>query len=73
MGEHADIVVCDCWLYCPICGALMEPHTPDLAANLYALDGKRDLLVLRICNNVAAHPDNHPFFSTLKPIEVELV
>jgi len=50
----------------------MEPYTPDLAANTYALDGKRDLLILRVCNNIAAHSDKSPFFSQQKPIEVEL-
>jgi hypothetical protein len=50
----------------------MEPYTPDLAANVYGLDGKRDLLILRVCNNVAGHSDHSPFFSVLKPIEVEL-
>ncbi|MEM2108746.1 MAG: hypothetical protein QXL10_05640 [Candidatus Bathyarchaeia archaeon] len=67
-----EVRVCDCWLHCPLCGALMEPYAPDLAVNVYAADGKRDLLILRVCWNTAAHSDNRPFFSTLKPIEVEL-
>jgi len=50
----------------------MEPYTPDLAANTYGKDGKRDLLILRICNNVAGHSDHSPFFSTLQPVQVEL-
>jgi hypothetical protein len=67
-----DIIICDCWLYCPLCGAEMAPYTPDLAANVYGKDGKRDLLILRVCNNIAAHSDKSPFFSQQKPIEVEL-
>jgi hypothetical protein len=50
----------------------MEPYTPDLAANTYAKDGKRDLLILRVCNNSVAHFDKSPFFGTQKPVEVEL-
>jgi hypothetical protein len=50
----------------------MEPYTPDLAANTYGKDGKRDLLILRVCNNVAGHSDHSPFFSVQKPVEVEL-
>lgn len=63
-----DIVVCDCWKYCPTCGALMEPYTPDLAPKTYGMDGKRDLKILRVCKNCSP-----PFFSTLKPVEVKMV
>ena len=66
-SSHADVVVCDCWRVCPICGAEMTPYTPDLAPSTYAKDGKRDLLVLRVCNN-----HSPPFFSEQKPVEVEL-
>lgn len=50
----------------------MEPYQPVLSPVTYGADGKRDLLILRVCNNVAAHPDNRPFFSNLRPVEVEL-
>jgi hypothetical protein len=50
----------------------MEPYTPDLAPNTYGKDGKRDLQILMVCNNVSAHADNSPFYSTQKPVEVEL-
>jgi hypothetical protein len=66
-GSHADVVVCDCWEKCPECGARMEPYAPDLSPNSYGRDGKRDLLILRVCDN-----HNPPFFSALKPVEVEL-
>jgi hypothetical protein len=50
----------------------MQPYTPDLAPNTYGMDGKRDLQILMVCNNVSAHADNSPFYSTQKPVEVEL-
>jgi len=68
-----DIVVCDCWKYCPTCGALMEPYTPDLASKTYGMDGRRDLKILMVCNNIAQHPSNSPFYSEIKPVEVEMV
>jgi len=46
----------------------MEPYTPDLAPKTYGMDGKRDLKILRVCNE-----HSPPFFSTLKPVEVEMV
>lgn len=71
-SDYKDIVVCDCWKYCPLCGAEMAPYTPDLAANTYGMDGKRDLQILMVCNNSAAHADGSPFYSKVKPVEVEL-
>jgi len=50
----------------------MTPYTPDLAPNTYGKDGKRDLQILMVCNNSVAHPDNSPFYSKVKPVEVEL-
>jgi hypothetical protein len=50
----------------------MAPYEPDLASNVYGKAGKRDLLILRVCNNTAEHSGGAPFFSTLKPVEVEL-
>lgn len=66
--RKGDVIICDCWKYCPICGALMAPYTPDLAPKTYGMDGKRDLKILRVCNE-----HSPPFFSTLKPVEVEMV
>ncbi|MEM3760318.1 MAG: hypothetical protein QXZ02_04300 [Candidatus Bathyarchaeia archaeon] len=68
--RKGDIVVCDCWKYCPICGAEMMTYAPDLAHNTYGLDIKCDLKILMVCNNIAEHPDNSPFYSTQKPVEV---
>ena len=51
----------------------MEAYVPDLCPGSYGLDGKRDLLVLKVCNNLAGHSDHSPYFSSLKPVEVELV
>jgi len=60
-----DVIVCDCWQYCPLCGAEMTPYTPDLALSTYGIDGKQDLQTLMVCTNHSS-----PFFSTQKPIEV---
>jgi hypothetical protein len=60
-----DAVVCDCWRYCPLCGAEMTPYAPDLAPNVYGVDGKRELQMLMTCAN-----HSPPFFSTQKPVEV---
>jgi hypothetical protein len=68
--RKGDIVICDCWRICPTCGAEMTPYTPDLAPNTYGLDSKRELQILMVCNNTAKHPDNSPFYSTQKPVEV---
>jgi hypothetical protein len=50
----------------------MEPYVPDLCPDSYGLDGKRDLLVVRVCNNLVGHADHAPIYSEVKPIEVEL-
>ena len=63
--RKGDIAVCDCWKYCPTCGAEMMPYAPDLALNTYGFDDRRDLAVLTVCT---LHPP--PFFSTQKPVEV---
>lgn len=50
----------------------MEPYVPDLAPSTYGVNGKRGLLILRVCYNTAEHADSLPFFSTQKPVQVEL-
>jgi hypothetical protein len=50
----------------------MEPYLPDLAANTYGKDGKRELLILRVCINLVGHSDHSPYFSVQEPVEVEL-
>jgi len=50
----------------------MEPYTPDLAPGSYGRDGKRDLLIMRVCNNLVGHADHAPVYSEVKPVEVEL-
>jgi hypothetical protein len=63
--RQGDIVVCDCWQYCPMCGAEMAPYAPDLALNTYGFDDRRDLAVLMVCTL------HFPmFFSSRKPVEV---
>ena len=65
-------MVCVCWEVCPECGLSMEPYVPDLCPDSYGLDGKRDLQILKVCNNLAGHSSHSPYFSRVKPIEVEL-
>jgi hypothetical protein len=71
-SKYREVVVCDCWTKCPICNQEMENYTPDLTPNAYGLDDKRDLQVLKVCNNLAGHSSLSPHFSILKPIEVDL-
>jgi len=59
------VVLCDCWRYCPICGAEMQHYKPDLAANTYGSDGKHDLNIIMVCNN-----HSPPFYSSQKPVQV---
>jgi len=60
----ADLAVCDCWEYCPICGRLMESFTPDLTPSAYE---SGDIDVVRVCNY---HSPSYK--SKLKPVEVRL-
>jgi len=71
-SKHPDLVVCDCFEVCPECGQRMVDYTPDLASNTYGKNGVRDLLVLKVCNNLVGHSDHSPFYSDKKPVEVEL-
>jgi hypothetical protein len=64
-NRKGDIIVCDCWNLCPLCGANMTPYTPDLAPKTYGVDGKRELSVLMACS---LH--SPPFYSKQKPVEV---
>lgn len=64
-NRKGDEVVCDCWQYCPHCGAEMTPYTPDLAAKTYGVDDKRDLTIVMVCTS-----HSPPFYSTQKPVEV---
>jgi hypothetical protein len=63
--RRGDIVVCDCWRYCPLCGTEMTPYTPDTTPKTYGTNGKRDLTVLMVCT---LH--SPPFFGKQKPVEV---
>ena len=75
----ADLVVCDCYEYCPLCGAKMTPFTPDLtpstyrAEESYGLKGQAvekaeaGIETIMVCNNHAP-----PYYSGQKPVEVRL-
>ena len=71
-SKYSDVVVCDCYEICPLCGLEMDAYTPDLCPGSYGLDGKRDLQILKVCYNLAGHSSHSPFYSYLKPVEVEL-
>jgi len=62
----ADIAYCDCYRYCPNCGRAMTPYTPDLNGKNY--DPERGLKVLFVCTN-----HSPPYYSTQKPVEVQLL
>lgn len=75
----ADVAVCDCYRYCPLCGSEMTPFTPDLTPSTYraeeaqALKGEAvespewTIETLYVCNNHAP-----PYYSKQKPVEVKL-
>jgi len=60
----ADVAICDCWEYCPLCGAKMTSYTPDLTPSTYE-SGEMDIVM--VCNN---HTPPHK--SKVKPVEVFL-
>ena len=60
----ADLAVCDCWEYCPICGRKMDTYTPDLTPSSYE---SGDLDVVMVCMH-----HTPPYKSKLKPVEVRL-
>jgi hypothetical protein len=59
------MAVCDCYLYCPLCGKEMVPYTPDLTPINY--EPEKGLDVYYVCNNHA-----QPYYSKQKPVEVKL-
>jgi hypothetical protein len=61
----ADVAVCDCYLYCPLCGKEMVPYTPDLTPVTY--EPEKGLEVFYVCNN-----HTPPYYSKQKPVEVKL-
>jgi len=72
------MVECDCYLYCPLCGAEMTPYAPNLTPKTYRAEGDYDPLgeasksevtveTLFVCLN-----HDPPFYSTRKPMEVML-
>ena len=61
----ADLAVCSCYEYCPLCGAKMTPYTPDLTPSTY--DPEKGLEVFYVCNK-----HTPPYYSTQKPVEVKL-
>ena len=78
LGATPMLVECDCYLYCPLCGAEMTPYIPDLTPSLYRAEGDYDSLgeapksevtveTLFVCLN-----HNPPYYSTRKPMEVIL-
>jgi len=58
----ADIAVCDCYEYCPLCGEKMKSYTPDLSPITYE---SGELNVLFQCPSCG-------YKSKQKPVEVRL-
>ncbi len=75
----ADVGVCDCHKYCPLCGAEMTAFNPHLTPSTYrieesfAIKGEPvespdwTLETLYVCNN-----HTPPYYSRQKPVEVRL-
>ena len=63
------LVLCDCYRYCPLCGAEMTPYTPDLDPKTYNITGEKEGTVetLYVCFN-----HTPPYYSSQKPVEVLL-
>jgi len=67
----ADIAVCDCYKFCPICRAEMQPYTPDLTPSTYGPfegenakgDTDKPMDILYYCPSCR-------YYSALKPVEV---
>jgi len=60
----ASVAVCDCWMYCPLCGGRMEAYTPPSDLRQYEAG---DLDTVMICRN-----HTPPYKSKVKPVEVKL-
>lgn len=58
----ADVAVCDCYEYCPVCGTKMTSYTPDLSPTAYD-SGELDILFQ--CSSCG-------YKSKQKPVEVRL-
>ena len=75
----ADMAVCDCYKYCPLCGNKMASFSPDLTPSTYragegfALKGqaveepKWTVETIYVCYN-----HSPPHYSSQKPVEVRL-
>jgi predicted amidophosphoribosyltransferase len=69
----ADMAVCDCYMFCPLCGKEMQPYTPDLAPSIYGSiesdkvqgDTDKPMDILYYCLSCR-------YYSALKPVEVFL-
>jgi len=74
-----DLLICDCYKVCPLCGSEMTPYTPDLDPATY-----RNVEAYDVKGGSAVSPDatletvyvcrKHvpPYYSLQKPVEVRL-
>ncbi len=74
-----NLAICDCYKYCPLCGAEMTPFTPHLTPSTYRIEESLatkgepvespgwTLETLYICNN-----HTPPYYWKQKPVEVRL-
>jgi len=61
-------VLCDCYQYCPLCGNKMAAYVPDLTPSTYRTSqSEPSMKTLYVCNN-----HTPPYYSSLKPVEVNL-
>ena len=61
----ADYAVCECYMYCPLCGEKMMSYTPDLSPITY--NPEKGLNFLYVCNKHTL-----PYYSKQKSVEVPL-
>ncbi|MEM2309228.1 MAG: hypothetical protein QXV71_01845 [Candidatus Bathyarchaeia archaeon] len=73
-------IVCDCYRLCPLCGGQMKPHTPTLPPRAYGNEDSFEWDPLGLAEKCGATSEtlyvcrNHqpPYYSTRRPVEVEL-
>jgi len=74
-----NLAICDCYKYCPLCGAEMKPYMPDLSPHIYGIERTYELKgipvngqgwnvkTVFVCLNRSP-----PYYSNLRPVEVKL-
>jgi len=69
----ADLAVCDCYMYCPICGKKMTPYTPDLTPSTYGpIESEEATGDTESPINILYYCPDCKYYSALPPVEVIL-